>query len=56
MIGDIISRYDIDGIHFDDYFYPYPVKGARFNDAAAYSRYGLQTQPRRLAPGQCSTR
>lgn len=40
VIGDIISRYDIDGIHFDDYFYPYPVKGARFNDAAAYSRYG----------------
>ena len=23
---DIVSRYDIDGIHFDDYFYPYPVK------------------------------
>lgn len=40
VISDIICRYDIDGIHFDDYFYPYPVKGARFNDAAAYSRYG----------------
>jgi uncharacterized lipoprotein YddW (UPF0748 family) len=26
IIVDIVSRYDIDGIHFDDYFYPYPVK------------------------------
>lgn len=29
IITDIVSRYDIDGIHFDDYFYPYPEK----NDA-----------------------
>ncbi len=26
IIQDIVKRYDIDGIHFDDYFYPYPVK------------------------------
>ncbi len=26
IIKDIVHRYDIDGIHFDDYFYPYPVK------------------------------
>ena len=24
VIGDIVSRYDIDGLHYDDYFYPYP--------------------------------
>ena len=24
VIGDIVTRYDIDGIHLDDYFYPYP--------------------------------
>jgi uncharacterized lipoprotein YddW (UPF0748 family) len=24
VVGDIVSRYDVDGIHFDDYFYPYP--------------------------------
>ncbi|MDE6490968.1 MAG: family 10 glycosylhydrolase [Muribaculaceae bacterium] len=40
VIDDIVNRYDIDGIHFDDYFYPYPVKGARFNDDAAFKRYG----------------
>ena len=29
---DIVSRYDIDGIHMDDYFYPYPVKGETIPD------------------------
>ena len=24
VVRDIVSRYDVDGIHFDDYFYPYP--------------------------------
>lgn len=26
IIEDIVMRYDVDGIHFDDYFYPYPVR------------------------------
>ena len=25
---DAVTRYDVDGVHFDDYFYPYPVSGA----------------------------
>jgi uncharacterized lipoprotein YddW (UPF0748 family) len=25
VIMDVVKRYDIDGVHFDDYFYPYPV-------------------------------
>lgn len=29
---DIVSRYDVDGIHMDDYFYPYPVKGEEIPD------------------------
>ena len=29
VITDIVRRYDIDGVHIDDYFYPYPVKGSR---------------------------
>lgn len=28
VIGDVVRRYDVDGIHIDDYFYPYPVKGS----------------------------
>jgi uncharacterized lipoprotein YddW (UPF0748 family) len=31
-ILDVLKRYDVDGIHIDDYFYPYPQNGERFND------------------------
>ncbi|MGI5336930.1 glycoside hydrolase family 10 protein [Streptomyces sp. CA-181903] len=37
---DAVFRYDLDGVHFDDYFYPYPVAGQQFDDAAAYRRHG----------------
>ncbi|MEV0621097.1 family 10 glycosylhydrolase [Nonomuraea sp. NPDC050404] len=40
VINDVVDRYDIDGVHFDDYFYPYPVAGAKFDDAAAFRKYG----------------
>jgi uncharacterized lipoprotein YddW (UPF0748 family) len=40
VVADIVSRYDVDGIHFDDYFYPYPVKGYDFPDDASFKRYG----------------
>ncbi|ONI68884.1 glycosyl hydrolase [Kribbella sp. ALI-6-A] len=39
-IMDAVSKYDIDGVHFDDYFYPYPVAGQVFDDAATYAQYG----------------
>jgi uncharacterized lipoprotein YddW (UPF0748 family) len=39
-IMDAVRRYDIDAVHFDDYFYPYPVAGQTFDDTAAYARYG----------------
>ena len=29
---DIVRRYDIDGLHIDDYFYPYPAKGCSIPD------------------------
>ncbi|MFF3318450.1 glycoside hydrolase family 10 protein [Streptomyces sp. NPDC003035] len=37
---DAVRRYDIDGVHWDDYFYPYPVDGEAFDDDEAYARYG----------------
>ena len=40
VISDILTRYDVDGIHMDDYFYPYPVSGQEFGDDASFSRYG----------------
>jgi uncharacterized lipoprotein YddW (UPF0748 family) len=39
-IMDAVRRYDVDGVHFDDYFYPYPVAGQTFDDAATYATYG----------------
>ncbi|MDX6328287.1 MAG: hypothetical protein QOI83_670 [Streptomycetaceae bacterium] len=37
---DAVKRYDIDAVHWDDYFYPYPVAGQAFADDDAYARYG----------------
>jgi uncharacterized lipoprotein YddW (UPF0748 family) len=45
VISDIVRRYDIDGIHADDYFYPYVVndnagKPLPFPDSVTYAKYG----------------
>ncbi len=39
IILDVVRRYDIDGIHFDDYFYPYPGD-APLPDTLTYEKYG----------------
>jgi uncharacterized lipoprotein YddW (UPF0748 family) len=36
---DIVARYDVDGLHMDDYFYPYPSGGKAFPDDGSYSAY-----------------
>jgi len=48
VVLDVVKRYDIDAVHFDDYFYPYPGKnrsGAtiEFPDAVSWKKYGLQS-------------
>lgn len=40
VVEEITENYDIDGIHMDDYFYPYPLKGQVFNDSLQYAEYG----------------
>ena len=40
VVRDIVTRYDVDGIHFDDYFYPYPVSGRSFPDDDTFAKYG----------------
>lgn len=41
VVDDIVTRYDVDAIHIDDYFYPYPAAGNPFNaDAASYAKFG----------------
>ena len=39
VIMDVVRRYDVDGIHLDDYFYPYPEAGIEFPDSKTYSAY-----------------
>jgi uncharacterized lipoprotein YddW (UPF0748 family) len=40
VIRDIVRRYDVDGIHMDDYFYPYKIAGLEFGDAASFKKHG----------------
>ncbi|GAB6007699.1 glycoside hydrolase family 10 protein [Dysgonomonas reticulitermitis] len=42
IVKDMITKYDVDGIHFDDYFYPDPGDYAStgLNDATEYTQYG----------------
>jgi len=40
VVKDVVKRYDIDAIHFDDYFYPYRISGKEFMDTASYRKYG----------------
>ena len=40
VVKDVTSRYAVDAIHFDDYFYPYRLPGKEFPDEATYRVYG----------------
>lgn len=44
---DVVKRYDVDGVHIDDYFYPYPVKeGGKttpFPDDATWALHGSKS-------------
>lgn len=41
VVRDIVRRYDVDAIHIDDYFYPYPANGKKFEaDDASYRKFG----------------
>jgi uncharacterized lipoprotein YddW (UPF0748 family) len=40
VVKDVVSRYNVDAIHFDDYFYPYRLPNKEFPDNASYKKYG----------------
>lgn len=41
VVRDILNRYDVDAIHIDDYFYPYPANGKKFEaDDSSYKKFG----------------
>ncbi|WP_353941439.1 family 10 glycosylhydrolase [Streptomyces sp. HUAS MG91] len=37
---DAVKKYAVDAVHFDDYFYPYPVPGQTFDDDATFAAHG----------------
>ena len=39
IVLDVVKRYDIDGVHFDDYFYPYKIYGKEFPDERTFRKY-----------------
>ena len=39
VISDVVRRYDVDGIHMDDYFYPYPEHSFTTEDSATFRQY-----------------
>jgi len=39
VVSDIVKRYDIDAIHLDDYFYPYPIATEQFDDDWSFNVY-----------------
>lgn len=48
VVMDVVRRYDVDGVHFDDYFYPYKERGRDgkeldFPDDASWERYGKKS-------------
>jgi len=47
VVEDIVEKYDIDAVHFDDYFYPYKVANEEFPDNNSF-----RNNPRGFAPNQ----
>lgn len=47
VVADVVKRYDVDAIHFDDYFYPYRVANKDFPDQRSFAQ-----NPRGFHPSQ----
>ncbi len=46
IVTDIVQNYDIDAIHFDDYFYPYKINGEPFPDEQSFKTHGGSFYPK----------
>ena len=49
VVMDVVKRYDVDGVHFDDYFYPYREKNSKgvemdFPDDATWKKHGVSSR------------
>jgi len=48
VVVDVVRRYDVDAIHFDDYFYPYLIENQELPDSLDFVRFGGDYYPDRL--------
>lgn len=48
VVADIVQKYDVDAIHFDDYFYPYKIDNEHFNDDESFKNFGAAYYPDRI--------
>jgi len=55
VVRDIVHRYDVDGIHMDDYFYPYRIPGKEFPDQKSFAKYGMGMQKDAWRRSNCDT-
>lgn len=44
IVSEVVENYNVDGIHFDDYFYPYKIKDEVFIDSTSFQRNKLHNQ------------
>lgn len=44
IMEEVVSNYDVDALHFDDYFYPYKATGETLNDSLSYKAYSKPYQ------------
>jgi uncharacterized lipoprotein YddW (UPF0748 family) len=55
VVKDILTRYDVDAIHMDDYFYPYRIAGKEFPDQQSYLQYGKGTNKENWRRSNCDS-
>ncbi len=48
IVADIVQNYDVDAIHFDDYFYPYKIKDEQFPDKDSFKEFGGDYYPNQI--------
>tara|TARA_R110002073_G_scaffold335987_1_gene529757 strand:+ start:25389 stop:26906 length:1518 start_codon:yes stop_codon:yes gene_type:complete len=48
VVADIVQNYDVDAIHFDDYFYPYKIENEAFPDTESFEKYGGEFYPNQI--------
>jgi uncharacterized lipoprotein YddW (UPF0748 family) len=48
VVSEVVGHYDIDAVHFDDYFYPYKVEGKELPDKRTFRKYPRGFSDRRI--------